>query len=505
MTTAEMSNLEKRVLVALAAIGEHATPEQIREKGGFREIVEVMNGSSWLQAKGFVRHEETLRVYDSLGREGKAAVERKLPERRALEALAQSDGRGALSALVAQGALDADEAALAVGWLRRKGWATVAKEGAETVLSLTPQGEEHVGRPGADEKVLEILLRGEISESELAADGVKALTARQNMIRRREEITRIIHLTEKGTRAVAKGIEIREQVTQLTPELIASGRWKELELAPYDVKAFTPRALAGKKHPLRQIIDQIRTIFLDMGFTEIEGPYVRSAFWNMDVLFTPQDHPAREMQDTFYLSEPARAQLSGPIVERVTATHETGGDTGSTGWRNPWSRDVAAQNLLRTHTTVDTVQFLHEHPDPPVKIFSVDRVFRNEALDATHLDEFHQIEGVVMEEGANLRQLIGLLRQFYASLGFDQVRVRPAYFPYTEPSLEVEVFYNNRWMELGGAGIFRPEVTEAIGVKHPVLAWGMGLERLAMMMLRLKDLRELYVSDIDWLRNQPLL
>jgi phenylalanyl-tRNA synthetase alpha chain len=242
-----------------------------------------------------------------------------------------------------------------------------------------------------------------------------------------------------------------------------------------------------------------------MGFTEIEGPYVRSAFWNMDALFTPQDHPAREMQDTFYLSEPSRAKLVDAEVERVQRVHEGDASIGSRGWRNPWSRAVAEQMLLRTHTTVDTVQYLARHPAPPVKVFSVDRVFRNEALDATHLPEFHQVEGVVMEEGANLRQLVGLLRGFYAKMGFERLRVRPAYFPYTEPSLEIEVHYNGRWMELGGAGIFRQEVTEPIGVKHPVLAWGLGLERLAMMMLGLKDVRELYVSDVEWMRTTPLV
>lgn len=502
--TAELSTIEKRVLKTLAEIGDKATPDDIRARGGFRELVEVMNGSSWLQAKGLVRHEETLRVFLELGKEGKAALLRKLPERRALELLAQAGGEGTLHRLVAENALSNEEAAVAVGWLRRKGLASVSKEGDETVLRLTEKGRAASGHPAADEAVLARLEEGPVLESDLSPDGVKLLLSRQNMVKRREEITRVIHLTEKGRRLADKGIEIREQVTQLSPELIASGKWASVEIAPYDVRAFAPPARSGKKHPLRQIIDHIREVFLEMGFTEIEGPYARTAFWNMDVLFTPQDHPARAMQDTFYLADPAHGKLPDELVQRVKAIHENGGGTGSTGWRNPWSREVASQNLLRTHTTVDTIQYLREHRNPPVKIFSVDRVFRNEALDATHLDEFHQIEGVVMEEGANLRQLIGLLRDFYASLGFPKVRVRPGYFPYTEPSLEVEVFYNGRWMELGGAGIFRPEVTAAVAVEHPVLAWGMGLERLGMMILGLSDLRQLYVSDVDWLREQPI-
>ncbi|HEX2021186.1 MAG TPA: phenylalanine--tRNA ligase subunit alpha, partial [Candidatus Thermoplasmatota archaeon] len=192
-------------------------------------------------------------------------------------------------------------------------------------------------------------------------------------------------------------------------------------------------------------------------------------------------------------------------VEKVKAVHEHGGGTGSRGWRSAWSREVAEQMLLRTHTTVDTIQYLARHPRPPVKVFSVDRVFRNEAIDATHLPEFHQVEGIVMEEGANLRQLIGLLREFYRRMGFERVTVRPSYYPYTEPSLDIAVWYNNKWLELGGAGIFRQEVTKPWGIETPVLAWGLGLERLAMLKFGLKDLRELYVSDVEWLRNAPIV
>jgi phenylalanyl-tRNA synthetase alpha chain len=110
-----------------------------------------------------------------------------------------------------------------------------------------------------------------------------------------------------------------------------------------------------------------------------------------------------------------------------------------------------------------------------------------------------------MEEGANLRQLIGVLKEFYAKMGFAEVTVRPSFYPYTEPSLDVAVWYNNKWLELGGAGIFRLEVTKPWGIESPVLAWGLGLERLAMMKLGLKDLRELYISDVEWLRNAPLI
>ena len=490
----ELSNLEKRVLRAVGAAGGVASPDQVLAREGLTELVQVMNSASWLQSKGLVNLHDTVEEAVVLTDAGKAAIREGLPERRVLRALAG----GPLTVDELKARLDAQAVNVAIGVLRKGGLANL--EQGRLVAT------EKATHPTDDERVLERVAARELPPGAYGADLVERLK-RRGLLRVKETRLREIRLTEKGRRILEKGVEVKDTVAQLTPELIASGKWRHVELRPYDVKAFAPVATGGKKHPLRQIIDEIRRVFLEMGFTEIEGAFVCTAFWNMDALFTPQDHPAREMQDTFYLSPPLERAvlLDRPLVAAVKAVHEHGGTTGSTGWRNPWSEDVAAQRLLRTHTTVDTIRYLHDHRDEPaIKVFSVDRVFRNEAVDATHLPEFHQVEGVVMEPGANFRQLLGLLKTFYAKMGFEDIRVRPAYFPYTEPSLELEVFYNGKWMELGGAGMFRPEVLEPVGVKHPVLAWGLGLERLAMMRLGLKDLRELYVSDVEWLRNAPL-
>jgi len=243
-----------------------------------------------------------------------------------------------------------------------------------------------------------------------------------------------------------------------------------------------------------------------MGFQEIDDEYVQPAFWNMDALYTPQDHPAREMQDTFYLKSPSRLELEADApVNLVKASHEDGGSTGSTGWGTKWSGDEARRALLRTHLTVSTIRHLWRNPEPPVKVFSLSKVFRKEAIDATHLPEFTQIEGIVMEEGASFDMLCGIIKEFYRRMGFTDIRFRPGYFPYVEPSLEIEVKFKGAWMELGGAGVFRPEVTAPFGIKTPVLAWGFGFERLAMLRWDLKDLRDLYVSDVDMLRRSPML
>ena len=241
-----------------------------------------------------------------------------------------------------------------------------------------------------------------------------------------------------------------------------------------------------------------------MGFSELVDDYVQTAGWNMDALFIPQDHPAREMQDTFYLDNPKSIEISKDLTDAWGAIHEHGGDTGSVGWGGAFSAETSQKGLLRTHTTVNTIQYLANNPKRACRVFSVDRVFRKEAIDRTHLPEFHQIEGIIMEEGANLQNVGDNLKTFYAKMGYPEVRVRPAYFVYrAEPRNRGKM--EREMVEFRGAGIFRPEVTEPLGISSPVLAWGMGLERLAMLVLDLDDIRQLYISDLEWLRNQPVL
>jgi len=223
-------------------------------------------------------------------------------------------------------------------------------------------------------------------------------------------------------------------------------------------------------------------------------------------LFVPQDHPARQMQDTFYIKEPAKGKIPFPLWKKVKEVHENGGDTGSKGWQGIWSEDVAKQNLLRTHTTVLSAQTINalKESDLPAKFFSVAKVFRNEALDWKHLFEFYQIEGIVVDPKANMRHLKGYLKDFFAKMGYDDIRLRPAHFPYTEPSAEVEVLNpeKNEWIELVGCGIFRPEMVKPLlGIEVPVLAWGMGMGRMISEYFNITDIRDLYRNDLKQIRN----
>ncbi|RME53286.1 phenylalanine--tRNA ligase subunit alpha [Candidatus Woesearchaeota archaeon] len=305
---------------------------------------------------------------------------------------------------------------------------------------------------------------------------------------------------------VAKIAPAEELVERLSSSMLKNGSWKGKSFRAFDVRVNVKPRYEGRVHFVNEAIEYVRRIWLDMGFVEMEGGVVQTAFWNMDALFIPQDHPAREMQDTFYLKDPSKGHVPKRLASRVKAVHENGGGTGSTGWREPWRVEKARELLLRTHTTVLSARTLAglSKKDLPAKFFSIGKVYRNEALDWKHLFEFHQVEGIVVDPEANLQHLKGYLSAFYRKMGFAKVRMRPAHFPYTEPSIETEVFDARRkeWIEMGGSGIFRPEVTyPLLGEEIPVLAWGLGLERIITAYFGIKDLREIYSNDVEQLRT----
>jgi len=498
----ELSQNEKKVLLSLKELGEKASPDEILKNGDFQQEVEVMNASSWLQSKKLVIMEDHIKTVYSLGKEGKQFLQKGFPEKRALQFISDNNGKASLKDL--SNVLDKNDVSITIGWLKRKNWASIRKENGDTILEITDEGKNALQTESDEEKILHQLNVN--SNVDFDKNKIKSLLSRKNVVKEREVITSTIILTDEGRSVIKKGIEIKDEISQITSNIIKNQEWKSKTIRPYDIHAFAPAKFGGKAHPLVDLISKIRQIFLEIGFQEIEGDFVESCFWNMDVLFIPQDHPAREMQDTLYCKTPSNIEIDEKnLVDSIAQIHEDGGITSSTGWGYKFSKNEVRRALLRTHTTVNTIRYLYNNPEPPCKIFSIGRVFRKENIDTTHLPEFFQIEGIVHEENTNFRQLIGLLKEFYQRMGFEKIRFRPAYFPYTEPSMEVDVFWNDEWMELGGSGIFRPEVTEPIGIKNPVLAWGLGLERLAMLKFGLTDIRKLYVSDLEWLRKKSLI
>ncbi len=494
-----LSNPEKRVLNALRGKGTVKLPD-VANLASMSET-EISGATSWLQAKGLVKIDEQVTVLVGLTDEGKRYARDGPPERQLHRHALQHMGRVVLSQLPGAG-WDPTKTQIALAWWKRKGLGQMEKSGGDTTIVANATAPPVT----ADEELLSRLATStEVEEALLPAEPLKMLRGRQGVLRFHEQRERSVTLTDAGKSLTASALSVQAEISQMTPEIIQSGEWRSKAIRPYDVHTPSPHPVIGKPHPMVQLIEEVRDIFVELGFQEIEEEYVVPALWNMDALFIPQDHPAREMQDTFYLSNPATLPVEEDVVEKVRKVHEKGGGTGSRGWGGKFDTSEAGRALLRTHTTVGTIRHLAKHPEGPLRVFSIGRVFRKETMDATHLPEFHQIEGIATEPGADFRMLLGILKEFYKRLGFPELRWRPAYFPYTEPSMEVEVWTGEKWMELGGCGIFRPEVTVPFGVKTPVLAWGLGLERLAMRRFGLTDIRQLYISDLDWLKKQPLL
>uniref|UniRef100_H2ZKP0 phenylalanine--tRNA ligase n=1 Tax=Ciona savignyi TaxID=51511 RepID=H2ZKP0_CIOSA len=301
-------------------------------------------------------------------------------------------------------------------------------------------------------------------------------------------------------------LKLQKPETDLTAQMIQDGSWKSKTFKDYNYNALGAPPAAGHLHPLMKVRSAYRQIFLEMGFTEMPtNNFVESSFWNFDALFQPQQHPARDAHDTFFISDPAAStKFPAEYLERVKTVHSKGG-FGSQGYRYDWKIAEAQKNVLRTHTTAVSARMLYklaqQEEFKPVKYFSIDRVFRNETLDATHLAEFHQVEGVVADRSVTLGDLMGVLREFFRKLGIEKLRFKPAYNPYTEPSMEVFGYHPGlkKWVEIGNSGVFRPEMLRPMGLPEDVnvIAWGLSLERPTMIKLGIDNIRDLVGHKVD--------
>ncbi|MDH5595857.1 MAG: phenylalanine--tRNA ligase subunit alpha [Candidatus Bathyarchaeota archaeon] len=496
----ELRENEQKTMLTLEKLGGRSSVAQIIKTSGLAHAA-VMRAALSLSAKKLLQIHEQKQTTIALSEEGRQHAEKGLPERRLIRALIKLGSEATVEETVNEAALERDFTTIASGWLHRKNWVTM--KGNMLKTSEEPPME-------VDEKLLSLLQeKGSLLIGSLSKEMKSAayVLKKRKLIEMDKKTLRELELTDTGWKLVKRGIKAVEEVSQLTPELILSKKWRKMKLRKFDVTAPGPVVYPGKIHPMQEIIQMVREAFLEMGFTEIRGPIVQTAFWNFDALFQPQDHPAREMMDTFYLAQPKEGKLPRKnFVDAVAKTHENGWTTGSRGWQYKWDPQEAKRLIMRTHTTAVTIHYLAEHREPPVKVFSVDHIYRNERLDYKHLAELYQIEGIIMDKNVTLRDLIGTLKEFYLKLGLKRVEFWPSYFPYTEPSAQATAYVPElkTWIELCGMGIFRPEVVQPFGIKCPVLAWGGGLERLVMLKLGVDDIRFLYKNDLGWIRRNPV-
>lgn len=485
--------LERKIL---PAISKSITMEELMTKTGLKDI-EVMRALQWLSNKKIIVLEEVEVEKVTLDANGIKYLKDGLPESRFLNAIRSQPKK------MSELPLEKEEIGVCIGMLKKKGAIDVSKD---MVFSITDIGKSIADKDSLEEKFLKKSFPLELTKlNDEERFALEELKRRKQIVQVTKTKARTAKITSLGAQLQAvKTVDIADK---LTPEMLKSGQWKGKTFRRYDIQINVPKITGGRRHYESDVIDHIRKIWIELGFEEMSGTMIQTSFWNFDALFTAQDHPVREMQDTFFIKNPKNGSLpKKELVDKICATHENGGNTGSRGWRYSWNPEEAKKNVLRTHTTclsANTIAKLKE-TDLPKKYFSIGKCFRNESLDYSHLFEFNQIEGIVVDENVTFRHLIGYLQEFFHKMGYTKVRIRPAYFPYTEPSAEVDVYDETKgqWLELAGAGMFRPEMTKPLfGKDVPVLAWGMGLGRIIKMYYNLDDIRELNRNDLKQIRE----
>jgi phenylalanyl-tRNA synthetase alpha chain len=492
---------ERKLLKALEYIAAATTDELSQATKLSKDAVEKASG--WAETKGVVSFFEQISLLFELTNEGQTYAEEGLPEINLLKLLNQGITE------INQIKKIFPKMNIALAWIKRNKWAKIESGKIE----LTEEGYDIKTIP--EDSIIQRLNKSKPLESSMFKDEELKLLEKlisRKLVTKTRNITRIVNITDFGKQVLPE-LEIIQSdniITQLTPKMIISEEWRNSFFQKYDVNLPAPSLKPGKRHFISQVIDYIRRFWVELGFKEMKGEYLELNFWNFDALYQPQDHPARDLADTFYMKTPYKGNLPDPkLVDQVKRTHENGWTTGSTGWQYEWDPEYAKRTVLRTHTTSLSVnQIAKLTPDDlPAKFFSVGRVFRNETIDWNHLAEFYQTDGIVIGEDVTFRNLLGYLKAYLEGLGLKKFRFRPAYFPYTEMSMEAEVWIEERgeWMELFGSGIFRPEVVKPlIGIDVPVLAWGPGFDRLLMQNYHVRNIKELYSNDLGLLRKAKL-
>ena len=501
----ELREHERKTLLTLRSLGGRASVDEVAEKGNLAHAA-VMRAALVLEESGLIKVSEERRTRVRLNDEGRLYAEEGLPERRLVQALKEMGGEAPIGSAGEAAGLSRELLAIALGWISRKGWAAVDRK--ERVLRMPVEPPT-----GADERLLALLKReGTLTVEKLDEElqnAFKLLKGRK-ILHVEEETVRELELTDEGWRLIEKGIEAVEEVSQLTPVLIATGRWREVRLRRYNIKAPVAKVWPGKKHPYLRFLDELRERLVALGFKEMTGPIVELSFFNCDALYMPQNHPAREVHDMYFIKEPVYGSLKPyeEVLKNVKETHEDGWRTGSKGWGYRFSTLEASRLMLRSQTTALSARtLLSRDLEIPGKYFAIARCYRPDVVDRTHLTEFNQVEGIVLGEELTLRDLLGILERFAVEIAeADKVRFRPGYFPFTEPSVELHAYKEGcGWLEFGGAGIFRPEVTLPLGVDVPVLAWGLGVDRIFMMKAGIDDIRYLFTQDLEWLRAKGVV
>ncbi|MEM5829947.1 MAG: phenylalanine--tRNA ligase subunit alpha [Candidatus Aenigmatarchaeota archaeon] len=440
-----------------------------------------------LKEKNLIEIEAIEKKFYRLTEEGKEYLEQGLPERKVLELIS--------SGITNVGELSTKykKADIGIIWLKNDKLISIIKG----EVSLTELGKEYLNKKMPKELLLE-KFKYEIFEEEIQEKEILQEFLKRKIVEEKIDKKRFIKLTEK---AKSETFEIaEEEITQLTPEILKRGLWKGKAFKKYELVS-AGRIHYGKIHYYNRILNEVRKFLISRGFQEFKGKIIEINFWNCDALFMPSRHPARDIHDIFFIDTNQLAEIDKEIFENVKQAHL---GKYSKGW-GYFDEELAKKYILRSHNTSISARVLYKiskkEVDIPLKMFAIDRVFRPDTIDARHFIEFDQLEGIVVDENINFSNLLYTLKELVEIFGSKEVKFKPAYFPFTEPSVEVFVKIGNKYVEVGGAGIFREEVVKPFNIDVPVLAWGIGIGRLVMLKTGIDDIRNIMSSDIEFLRN----
>jgi phenylalanyl-tRNA synthetase alpha chain len=494
-----LHDIEKKVLLALKELGDGVSNKIIEENTKLPEA-SVNRGVELLKEKGFITIEETLKELFLTEKLGAEYTTKLLPEKRFLHTIKDKELK--INEITEKAKLDKNEFNVAIGLLKKNDMIDIKGDR----IAITSDGKKLLEKKGGEEELLKLLLHKRYLDE--IPDELRMYIQplfERSLIRRETEKIKRLFVTNEGKK-ILPHIRIEDKIDLLTQGMILSGKWKGKEFRKYNIQAPAPPLMIGKKQPYRKFVDDVKQKMIALGFEEMSGPFVELSFFNNDALYMPQDHPAREIHDTFSLKQPKKGDLSKykEFLEKVGKSHENGGETGSTGWQYKFNPEKSAELLLRSQTTaVSARTMMSKDLKIPGKYFTIDRNFRVDEIDWKHLAEFDQVEGIILDPNMNLSGLLGVLKMFAEEVGgAKKFKLVPGYFPYTEPSVELHVYLEGKgWVEIGGAGIFRPEVTKPLGIDVPVLAWGLGILRLFMTKYGVGDMRQVYSTDLKWMRE----
>ncbi|MDP2973502.1 MAG: phenylalanine--tRNA ligase subunit alpha [Candidatus Diapherotrites archaeon] len=482
-TASTLSEIEARALRALDASAFKGAEEISRESS--LPIDSVRRAVQWLKEKGLIELSQEKKSLLALTAMGKTSVGNGLPERLFVEALQALGGKGTLQQVKGKSSLNAPELNVAMGIAKRNAWVSVMP-GEETMIEFTGLEKQLLEGKYVVERLLKKISSGEELGKEESAALSEAM--RRSLIERIEKTEEKARLNNQGEEALQLLADVKERT--------------------YNIEGAVPKIIIGKRQPYVQFLNQLRRKLVSLGFQEMQERLIVQEFYNFDVLFQPQNHPARSWTDTYQLKQPKFGKLPDKkIVERVKAAHENGAGTGSRGWRYKWSEQIASRLMPNAHGTTADARQMVQGVEVPGKYFVINRCYRPDVIDAKHLVEFNQLDGFIVGKEINFRHLLGILKEIAVEVGgVKEVCFTPDYYPFTEPSVQLSALHPKMgWIELAGAGVFRPELVEPLGIKARAIAWGIGIDRLAAFKLGINDIRYLFARDLNWLRESKMV